>query len=421
MSIASFSRLGTASTYSSAISNLEQRQTNLANLQEELTSGLKITSPSDDPIGAAQAERAMTRISRIASDQRALQAHQDTITQAEGTLGNVTTALQSFRDLVVSAGSSTLTTSDRQTIVQQLSSLRDQIFALSNTTDSNGQPLFGGLGSSTTPFSGPQTTGAGYTFNGLPGTPTSTQTLIPGALDGNAAFMNDPSRDGVYNVNVSNTTSGSIPSPRSLQTGGVTVTNASQVTGSAYTIAVTGVADVSGTTTVTYNVTENPNVGGPYNGLTASYPDTQTGSIAVTAMPGLSLTITGTPAVNDQITVTPGSSLFGTLDSAINDIGNAANANAASQAVSQALGNVDIGLAKVTAERGRAGDLLNQADTITADNSQANIQQQTDQSNAQNLDMVKGLSDFSAAQTGYSAALQSYAQVQKLSLFNYLG
>ena len=85
------------------------------------------------------------------------------------------------------------------------------------------------------------------------------------------------------------------------------------------------------------------------------------------------------------------------------------------------MGNVDIGLAKVTAERGRAGDLLNQADTITADNSQANIQQQTDQSNAQNLDMVKGLSDFSAAQTGYSAALQSYAQVQKLSLFNYLG
>ena len=35
--------------------------------------------------------------------------------------------------------------------------------------------------------------------------------------------------------------------------------------------------------------------------------------------------------------------------------------------------------------------------------------------------MIKGISDFQNQQTGYSAALQSYAQVQKLSLFNFLG
>jgi flagellar hook-associated protein 3 FlgL len=421
MSISSFTRLGSASTYQNAITNLQERQASLASLQENLTSGLKITSPSDDPTGAAKAERALTRISRIASDQRALQSHQDTISQAEGSLGDVTTALQSFRDLVVSAGNAGLTPTDRQTIVKQLSSLRDQIFAISNKTDSNGQPLFGALGSSASPFTGPQGPSGTYTFNGLPGTPTSTQTLIPSALDGNAAFMNQPARDGVYNVAVTNTASGSIPSGRSLQTGGVTVTDATQITGSSYTIAVTNVADVGGNTTVTYNVTENPNVGGPYNGLIASYPDTQTGNFTVTAMPGLSLNITGTPAVNDQITVTPGTSLFGTLDTAINDIGKAANPNAASQAVSQALGNIDIGLAKVSAERGRAGDLLTQADRITANNSKLNLQQQSDRSSAQDLDMVKGLSDFQAQQTGYSAALQSYAQVQKLSLFNYLG
>ena len=34
--------------------------------------------------------------------------------------------------------------------------------------------------------------------------------------------------------------------------------------------------------------------------------------------------------------------------------------------------------------------------------------------------MVKGISDFTRIQTGYQAALQSYAQVQKLSLFNFI-
>jgi flagellar hook-associated protein 3 FlgL len=34
--------------------------------------------------------------------------------------------------------------------------------------------------------------------------------------------------------------------------------------------------------------------------------------------------------------------------------------------------------------------------------------------------MIKGVSDFQNQQTGYQAALQAYAQVKKLSLFNYI-
>ncbi|MEN9467914.1 MAG: hypothetical protein RL081_1915, partial [Pseudomonadota bacterium] len=41
-------------------------------------------------------------------------------------------------------------------------------------------------------------------------------------------------------------------------------------------------------------------------------------------------------------------------------------------------------------------------------------------SRAEDLDMIKGVADFQNQQTGYQAALQSYAQVQKLSLFNYI-
>lgn len=415
MTTTSFSRLGSANTYDNALRNISNRQSALSSLQENLTSGKKVVRASDDPTGAAQAERAQTRIGRIATDQRALESQRNSIAMAESTLGSVTDALQSFRELVVSAGNGTNTLADRQSIALQLTGLRDQIFAASNTKDTNGQPLFSALGSALAPFVGPTAPPQDYTFNGLPGQSASSEVAIPFTLDGDSAFMHQPARDGVYNVTAS-------PPSASLTTGSVTVTNSALVSGSAYTITV-GTVDtttVPGTTTVTYGITENPNVTGPFAGLTASYPSTQTANIAVTGMPGLSLTITGTPVAGNTIQVDPSPSIFSVLDNAIRDIGSAANGSAATQAVSQALGNIDIGMGRVSAVRGQAGDLLNRADRITSNQDKRSIQLEADRSRAEDLDMVKGISDFQKEQTGYQAALQSYAQVQKLSLFNYI-
>ena len=56
--------------YDNAIRNVSARQTSLVNLQENLTSGKRVVRASDDPVSAAQAERALTRISRIQTEQR---------------------------------------------------------------------------------------------------------------------------------------------------------------------------------------------------------------------------------------------------------------------------------------------------------------------------------------------------------------
>ena len=42
------------------------------------------------------------------------------------------------------------------------------------------------------------------------------------------------------------------------------------------------------------------------------------------------------------------------------------------------------------------------------------------QSNAEDLDMVQAVSRFQNEQTSYQAALQSYAMVQRMSLFDYI-
>lgn len=414
-----FNRLGSANTYDNALRNLSTRQSALSSLQENLTSGKRVVRASDDPTGAAQAERAMNRINRIATDQRALESQRNSIAMAESTLGDVNDTLQNFRELVVSAGNGTHSEADRKTIALQLTGLRDQVFALSNRQDTNGLPLFSALGSALAPFVGPKAQPQDYTFEGLPGQSASSEVAIPFALDGDSAFMLQTTRDGVYNVSTS-----AIPIGRTLTTGNVTVSNTALVTGLPYQLTITGVdtTTVPGTTTVTYDITEDP-TGTPIAlpAGSASYPSAQTGSFAVTGIPGLSLSITGTPAVGDTVSIKPSPSIFSVLDDAIRDIGNATSNGAASQAVGQALGNIDISMGRVSAVRGQAGDLLNRADRITDHQEERSIQLEADRSRAEDLDMIKGLSDFENQQTGYQAALQSYAQVQKLSLFNYIG
>jgi len=414
-------RSGSANTYDASLRNILLRQADLATMQDKLTSGKKIVQASDDPTGAANAERAMTRISRIAADQRALSAQKDTITQAESTLGDITDALQSFRALVVSAGNGANTSSDRQTIALQLQGLRDQIFAMSNQKDTNGQPLFGALGSASEPFVGPQATAPDYTFKGLPGTTATTTASIPSALDGNAAFMLTPSSDASYNITNSN------PATQ-LTASKVTITDSSLVTDSAYQISniLVVAGSATGLNTVTYDMVETKADGTrvPTTGVTSmgTTDYTISGSDIPITLPGLSLTLTGTPNATapDTISVTPNASIFSVLDNAIKDIGSASTNTTAAQAVSQALGNIDIGMARVSAVRGQAGDLLNRADSISSNQDQRSIQLQADKSSAEDLDMVSAISQFQTQQTGYSAALQSYAQVQKLSLFNYI-
>lgn len=419
MSAPSYARLGSANTYDNALRNISQRQTALSNLQENLTSGKRVVRASDDPTSAAQVERALTRLSRIATDQRALESQTNSIAMAESTLGDVTNALQTFRELVVSAGSGGFTQKDRQTVALQLQGLRDQMFELSNRNDTNGQPLFGALGSALAPFVGPTAQPLDYTFQGLPGQAAAGAVSIPIALDGDSAFMLQPARDGAYNVSMN---TGSI-----LGSSGVKVTNAALVTQSSYQIS--NIAVVPGTgapvplgqNTTTYDVVETqfdgtvlPSVasaGPAYSALSPNIPIT---------LAGLTFNITGLPGAGDAIAVQRSPSIFSVLDDAIRDIGGATTNAAGAQAVSQALHNIDIGANRISAVRGQAGELLNRADRISENQEKRAIQVEGDRSRAEDLDMVKGISAFQNQQTGYQAALQSYAQVQKLSLFNYI-
>ncbi len=404
-------RLGSANLYDTALRNLNNRQVSLANLQDNLTSGKKIVRPSDDPTGAAQAERAITRLERIKTDQRALELQRNTMAMAESTLGDSISIIQSARELIVSAGNGTFTTADRTTVTNQLKSLRDELFAMANKKDTNGMPLFNGLGSALAPFvaNGTQTPPVDYTYDGLPGQASSNDVSIPSTLDGDQAFMFNSQRDGVFDANFG-TLAARAPGVSQPVHDGITVANPSLVTGDAYQIQF----DVPAAGQ--YTVVDQTN---PANVIP---PGTYTpGSPITLSFDGLQTTVTGTVMAGDTLDVQPVNSIFRVLDNAIRHISSATDSYSAAPSIAQALKQLDSGMEKLQAARGYAGNLLNQADRISGNQETRSIQLESDRSRAEDLDMMKAISDFQNQQTGYEAALKSYAQIQNMSLFKYIG
>ncbi len=393
-------RLGSADRYASAVRQLTARQGQLSSLQEQLSAGKRVLRPSDDPTAAAQAERANTRLSRVATDQRALEAQRNSVSTAEAALGHASSAMQDFRALVIQAGNAALAPSDRASIAQQLTGLRAQLLELANSDDSNGMPLFAGLGSSARPFAD---AGGGVVFDGLAGQAAAGAQSVPAALDGHATWMDVPSGNGVFSIARS-------PADASVFSDAGQVVDPSALTGHGYRIEF---STAGGTTQ--YDVIDSTGgavvqSGQPYQAGQAIRFD------------GISLSAGGTPMAGDALTVAPSQriGLFGVLDQAIAAVRDAPNGAAISHGVAQALAQLDSGLNRLLAARGIAGELLNRIDCISDRQSVRSVQLQADRSRAEDLDMVQAISEFQNTQTAYSAALGSYAQIQKLSLFNFI-
>ena len=70
--------------------------------------------------------------------------------------------------------------------------------------------------------------------------------------------------------------------------------------------------------------------------------------------------------------------------------------------------------------RSRAGEALNRADMVEGRIATQAVAAKVERSNAEDLDMVKAISEFQSLQIGYEAALKTYSTVQRMSLFQYL-
>src|SRR6185503_15956108 len=135
---------------------------------------------------------------------------------------------------------------------------------------------------------------------------------------------------------------------------------------------------------------------------------------------GQTFTISGAPANGDTFTLAPSTraqTVFDTLDQAIADLSTPLRTGTqVAQTNAQALQRIDSVMGNLQSARSMVGAVLNRIDSETDRIADQKLASQTEESAATDLDMVQAVSAFQTQQSGYSAALQSYSMVQRLSL-----
>lgn len=397
-------RVSTSNNYDKVVSNLQQRQNDLSSKQNQMTSGLRVSKGSDDPVAAARAERAQATLSRSETDKRTADAAKNAMTLSESALGDATDLLQSARETLVQAGNGSYTDAERQALAAKLSEIRKQLFQVANSPDGNGGYLFGGQGSAAPPFI--DATG-GVQFVGQGGQNLADASdIVPTTIDGQAAWLQARSGNGVF------VTDSTVQNGTAWINAG-SVSDPSQLTGHDYSVQFT----VSGST-ITYDIVDTTASSTVVSGAT------YTPGKAI-QVDGMSFTIAGTPANGDTFSIEPSTnslSVFDALDDAISTLNSTGlNSGQIAQAINQGLRNVDSLSATMGSARAAAGETLNRIDGIEERLDDQVLAAKTSKSDAVDLDMVEAISDFQTEQSAYQAALQTYAMVQKMSLFQYIG
>lgn len=400
-------RVATANLFDSTIAQLQKRQQDMQLTQLQLTSGKKVQQSSDDPTGASRIERALAAIGQVDANQRALEASRNSMTLAESAMADASEIMQQVREALMSAGNASYSDAERLGLASRIQGLRNQMLSIANRPDGSGGYVFSGQGASQPPFLDEP---GGVRFNGVPGTVlTGNLDNFALTIDGRLAWEQARSGNGSFITNDQPNTITGAPAGAWIDAG--RVLDPSLLTGHDYTISVNGSPPAQ-----TYVVTDTTT-----GGTVASAPFVPGGSIS---FDGISVQISGAARDGDLYSIAPSSAnlrVFDVLDKAVADLRTPLRSNAqVQQANIESLRDLDQAFTNLQNVRSLVGERLNLLDGSETRLSGLKLYNQSERSSAEDLDMTEAISRFQAQQTGYDAALRSYAAVQRLTLFQYL-
>jgi flagellar hook-associated protein 3 FlgL len=129
------------------------KQSELAKTQQQLATGKKILSPSDDPDAATRVLDLNQVIETTTQYQRNADFADTRLALEETMLTDIGELLQRSRELSVQANNDSLSASDRKSIAFEVRANIDSLVQLANSRDASGEYLFSGFQTNTEPFS----------------------------------------------------------------------------------------------------------------------------------------------------------------------------------------------------------------------------------------------------------------------------
>ncbi len=116
----------------------------MARALERLSSGLRINRAADDAAGLAISEKLTSQVNGLSQATRNAQDGISMVQTAEGALNESHAILQRVRELVVQAGTATVSSSDKSQIQQEITQLQAELDRIASTTNYNGTKLLDG-------------------------------------------------------------------------------------------------------------------------------------------------------------------------------------------------------------------------------------------------------------------------------------
>jgi flagellar hook-associated protein 3 FlgL len=130
----------------------QRNQSHVADMAAEVSSGLRVSKPSDDPSAWLQAQRARVRSALNDGSNQAIQVGHERMLASDGAIATLSAIVSQARELAVQGANDTQTAVSRTAIGAEMGALFDTAVSTANTRDASGEYLLAGTASLTQPF-----------------------------------------------------------------------------------------------------------------------------------------------------------------------------------------------------------------------------------------------------------------------------
>lgn len=398
-------RVTTSMVFDSGVAQIQAQNSQLLKSQQQVATGRRVLTPSDDPVASARA----LEVSQSKSVNALYTANQgyagDALKLVDSKLSAATDLVTYVRTRAVESGNGAYTTNERVNIAADIAQQFDSLQGIANSKDSAGEYVFSGYSSNKQPFTG--SLGSGVQYQGDQGARTlqiSSSRNLPITTSGDDIFQTLHAPAGSAFALSSSANSG---------TALVSGVSLGGYNGHKY-----DVVSLGGNNYQVFDSTTDP---------THATPLAQTGTVSgnnttiqlPSAPSTVSLTITGAPNVGDSFSVS-------SVASAFDVIGNFANALKSSDAAvarfggTQAIMGMDAAQDSISRVQAGVGSRMLEVETQQNIGSSLDLQYSETLSRLQDADYASAVSNLSQQQIYLQAAQQSFIKVSNLSLFNYI-
>lgn len=135
--------------------NLNTSYSKMSKYENMLTSGMKITRASDDPVVAVKGMEYRVQLDKVSQYQRNINEAESWLDTTDTALDQVGNVLNRVKELVVQAANDTNTPEERQKIQKEIDQIREQVRDVANT-QLGGKYIFSGTKTQTPTFSNGQ-------------------------------------------------------------------------------------------------------------------------------------------------------------------------------------------------------------------------------------------------------------------------